>query len=152
MAAIYRFGPFRLDAGAGILFHGAEPTALGERAIKLLQLLVERAGTPVSKDALIEAAWPGLAIEDSNLTVQIAALRRLLAEVAGGADWIETLPRRGYRYIGPPVATGPEAALPAPPARAMSDKPTLAVLPLSKNEKLVPISEAVAGDLRRLQL
>jgi TolB-like protein len=134
MAAIYRFGPFRLDAGAGILFHGAEPTALGERAIKLLQLLVERAGTPVSKDALIEAAWPGLAIEDSNLTVQIAALRRLLAKVAGGADWIETLPRRGYRYIGPVVAVDslPAEAIPqTPPALELPDKPSVAVLPFS---------------------
>jgi DNA-binding winged helix-turn-helix (wHTH) protein len=87
MVAIYRFGPFRLDAGAGILFHGAEPTALGVRAIKLLQLLVERAGAPVSKDALIEAAWPGLAIEDSNLTVQIAALRRLYPFLKGAPPW-----------------------------------------------------------------
>src|SRR5258707_6235425 len=73
---IYRFGPFGLDPNAGILFRGAEPTMLGSRAVALLRLLLERAGVPVSKDALIEAAWPGLAVEDSNLTVQIAALRR----------------------------------------------------------------------------
>ena len=75
----YSFGPFRLDADAGILFRGAEPTELGQRAVALLRLLLERAGEPVSKDALIEAAWPGLTIEDSNLTVQIAALRRVFA-------------------------------------------------------------------------
>ena len=61
--------------------------------------------TPVSKDALINAAWSGLAVEESNLTVQIAALRRVLAAEAGGDSWIETLPRRGYRYVGPAVAT-----------------------------------------------
>ena len=55
----------------------------------------------MSKEALIEAAWPGLAIEDGNLTVQIAALRRVLGEEANGASWIETLPRRGYRFIAP---------------------------------------------------
>jgi DNA-binding winged helix-turn-helix (wHTH) protein len=54
---------------------------------------------------LIEAAWPELAIEESNLTVQIAALRRVLEEAAGGATWIQTLPRRGYRDVGPVVAT-----------------------------------------------
>ena len=73
-------------ADAGILFRGAEPTVLGQRAVALLRVLLERAGAPVSKDALIEAAWPGLAIEDSNLTVQIAALRRVFEEVAGGGE------------------------------------------------------------------
>src|SRR5881396_515325 len=102
MATTFKFGPFRLDADAGILFHGTEPTAIGQRAVALLRLLLERAGAPVSKDTLIEAAWPGLAVEDSNLAVQIAALRRVLDQ-DGGAGWIETLPRRGYRYIGPPV-------------------------------------------------
>ena len=82
MATIYEFGPFRLDAGAEMLFRGGEPMVLGQRAVALLRLLLERAGAPVSKDALIEAAWPGLAIEDSNLTVQIAALRRVFEEAA----------------------------------------------------------------------
>ncbi len=70
MATIHRFGPFRLDADAEILFRGTEPIVLGQRAVALLRLLLERAGAPVSKDAVIKAAWPGLAIEDSNLTVQ----------------------------------------------------------------------------------
>ena len=88
MTTIHKFGLFRLDSSAGILFCGAEPTMLGARAVALLRLLLEREGAPVSKDALIEAAWPGLAVEDSNLTVQIAALRRVLAEGAGGDGWI----------------------------------------------------------------
>jgi TolB-like protein len=134
MTTIYEFGSFRLDAEAEILFHGAEPTVLGQRAVALLRLLLERAGAPVSKDALIEAAWPGLAIEDSNLTVQIAALRRVLEQVAGGADWIETLPRRGYRYVGPAVTTGDPNAAANPrtsPALALPDRPSVAVLPFA---------------------
>ena len=134
MAAILEFGPFRLDVAAEILFRGTEPIVLGQRAVALLRLLVERTAEPVSKDALIEAAWPGLAIEDSNLTVQIAALRRVFGEVAGAADWIETLPRRGYRYVGPavtagnaPVAVGTQAST----ALALPDKPSVAVLPFS---------------------
>jgi len=86
MATILEFGPFRLDADAGLLFHGAEPTPLGRRAVALLVLLTGRAGAPISKEALIEAAWPGLVIEDSNLTVQIAAVRQVFDEVAQGAD------------------------------------------------------------------
>jgi TolB-like protein len=134
MATIHSFGPFRLDTDAEILFRGAEPTVLGQRAVALLRLLLERAGAPVSKDALIEAAWPGLAVEDSNLTVQIAALRRVFAEVAGGATWIETLPRRGYRYVGPLAATDNPPAEANPqtsPALVLPDKPSVAVLPFS---------------------
>src|SRR5216684_4252855 len=134
MTTIHKFGPFRLDADSQILFCGAEPTVLGQRAVALLRLLLERAGAPVSKAALMEAAWPGLAIEDSNLTVQIAALRRVFEEVAGDVGWIETLPRRGYRYVGPPVSTGnppAEANSQTSPALALPDRPSVAVLPFS---------------------
>jgi TolB-like protein/Tfp pilus assembly protein PilF len=131
MATIHKFGPYRLDADAGMLFRGSEPMALGRRAVALLGLLLERAGTPVSKDALIETAWPGLAIEESNLTVQIAALRRTFAEIEESTRWIETLPRRGYRYVGPPAAAGSDTDLRALPTSRVPDKPSLAVLPLS---------------------
>jgi TolB-like protein len=135
MTAIYTFGPFRLDGAAGILFRVTEPVALGRRAVALLQALVENAGIPISKDTLIESAWSGLAIEESNLTVQIAALRRVFAEEPGG-NWIETLPRRGYRYVGPAVAKDDHsepATANAPPALvlALPDKPSLAVLPFT---------------------
>src|SRR6266568_29152 len=134
MATIFKFGPFRLDADAGILFHETEPTALGQRAVALLRLLLERAGAPVSKDALIEAAWPGLTVEDGNLAVQVAALRRVFEQEAGGAGWIETLPRRGYRFVGPPVAApnSPIASIqPTVPASAPPDVPSVAILPFS---------------------
>ena len=133
MATIHTFGPFRLDADAEMLFHGAEPTVLGQRAVALLRVLLERPGEPVSKDALIEAGWPGRAIEDSNLTVQIAALRRIFEEGAGGASWIETLPRRGYRYVGPVVATdnSPAVANRRASPLALSNKSSVAVLPFS---------------------
>ncbi len=78
MSMIYEFGPFRLDPSLGLLMRGTEPTELGQRAVALLRLLVERGGQPVSKEVLIEAAWAGLAVEESNLTVQIAALRKVL--------------------------------------------------------------------------
>ena len=134
--AIHAFGPFRLDSEAEILFRGNEALPLGRRAVALLRALVERSGTPVLKDALIEAAWPGLAVEDSNLTVQIAALSRVLAEEPGGERWIETLPRRGYRFIGPlGAAQGVDrvAALQVEPAArsGLGDRPSIAVLPFT---------------------
>ena len=128
---IHEFGPFLLDSAAEILFRGTEPIALGQRAVALLRLLLEQAGAPVSKQSLIDAAWPNLIVEESNLTVQIAALRRVFEDVSGGAGWIETLPRRGYRYVGPAVVTRdrPEAATGQRPTLALPDKPSVAVLP-----------------------
>ena len=134
MAMIFAFGPFRLDAEAETLFRGAEPLPIGKRAVALLRVLLEHPGAPVSKDALIERAWSGLAVEENNLTVQIAALRRVLGG-EGGEGWIETLPRRGYRFLGPAVtpseAKTPATAMLRPPdvIPEVPDKPSIAVLP-----------------------
>src|SRR5271165_3652079 len=89
------FGPFRLDLDTGTLFGDAGPIALGSRGGALLRVLLEARGAVVSKSALMDAAWPDLAVEESNLTVQVAALRRAL-----GDDWIATVSRRGYRFVG----------------------------------------------------
>jgi DNA-binding winged helix-turn-helix (wHTH) protein/TolB-like protein len=129
---IYAFGPFRLDAQANVLYRETTPVALGLRAVTLLRVLVEQQSVLVAKETLIDAAWPGLAIEDSNLTVQIAALRRALGAEPGAERWIETLPRRGYRFCGPavtrrhgdgaecqpaaPAASPPSPGAPSPPA------------------------------------
>jgi len=128
---IYQFGPFRLDPAAGILYRRDEPTMLGARAVALMRRLLENAGAPVSKDALVEAGWGELAVADNNLTVQMAALRKVLAK-EDAEKWIETIPRRGYRYVGPPVATNIRDAPAADRARpALPEKPSVAVLPFS---------------------
>ena len=136
MARTYSLGPFRLDVEAGILFRGAEPVALGHRAISVLRTLVERPGIPVSRDALMEAAWAGLTVGESNLAVQVAALRRVFGEVSGGENWIETLPRRGYRFVGAvAIADQPAAAASSVPLAVGSlnlvvpRQPSIAVLP-----------------------
>jgi TolB-like protein len=141
VAATHILGPFRLDGEAATLFRGAEPVALGKRAVAVLRALVERPGVPVSKRALIDAAWPGVAVGEGNLTVQIAALRRVLGQEPGGEGWIETLPRRGYRFVGPTRigdqgmenegasgVTHPSKAGDAP-ALALPAQPSIAVLP-----------------------
>jgi len=140
MAATYILGPFRLDAETDTLFRGGEPVSLGHRAVALLRVLVEQRGIPVSKDALMEAAWAGLTVEESNLAVQIAALRRVFGEEPGGENWIETLPRRGYRFVGPAsirdqgALTAASQAANFPMAAGSSnptlpDGPSIAVLP-----------------------
>jgi len=157
MPTSYEIGPFRLDTEAEILYRGTEPIAVGQRAVALLSVLVERAGTPVAKEALIEAAWPGLAVEESNLTVQIAALRRVFAQEPGGERWIETLPRRGYRFVGPVSARedGVQAPKKEQPAEATSalplpDKPSIAVLPfenLSGDPEQEYFADGLADDI-----
>lgn len=151
MPALQRFGPFALDPQAGILFHGSEPVALGQRAVAVLRALLERAGAPVSKETLIDAAWPGLVVEDNNLSVQVAALRRVLEDVAGVSTWIETMPRRGYRYVGPPVVAE-ESTAPAPPAPPLPlpEQPSIAVLPfanLSGDSSQDYFSDGVVDDI-----
>ncbi|MCK1625926.1 winged helix-turn-helix domain-containing protein [Bradyrhizobium sp. 160] len=145
--ATYRFGSFSLDVETGALLCQGIPSLLGQRGTALLRLLLERAAVPVSKDALIEAAWPGLAVEDSNLTVQIAALRRALEP--GGGRWIETLPRRGYRYIGPPVsrveANAAEADQPAP--LPVPEKPSIAVLPFEQSGEATWFADGMVDDI-----
>jgi DNA-binding response OmpR family regulator len=115
MVKIHTLGPFRLDTEVEVLFRGKEPIPLGQRAIAVLRVLVERPGELISKDHLMEAAWCGLAVEESNLAVQISALRRALGQTPGGEGWIETLPRRGYRYIGPVDSAGTSDPVPAAP-------------------------------------
>jgi hypothetical protein len=69
--------------------------------------LVERPNQYVPKAGIIDAAWPGVVVEESNLAVPISALRRVLSQAPGGDSWIETLARRGYRFVGP-VAEHPD--------------------------------------------
>lgn len=101
MATVYEMGPFRLEADAGVLLRMGIAEPLGKRAVKVLAALVKAARKPVTKDAIIDAAWPGLVVEEANLSVQISSIRRVLSHAPGGDRWIETLAGRGYRYVGP---------------------------------------------------
>lgn len=110
--ARYRFGALTLDSAHKTLFHGVQPMPLGSRAFALLSILVRNAGQTVTKADLFEAAWPGSAIEESNLRVHIAAIRRVLNEHLGEA--IQNEPGRGYRFVVPitvePAQRGVDAA------------------------------------------
>src|SRR5512144_2417206 len=77
------------------------PVALGARGVAVLAALIVHAGEYVPKATIMDAAWPGLVVEEANLAVQISAIRRALGCVPGGDRWIETLARGGYRFVGP---------------------------------------------------
>jgi TolB-like protein/DNA-binding winged helix-turn-helix (wHTH) protein/Tfp pilus assembly protein PilF len=104
--AIFRFEGFRFDRSAGSLLREnapgeAEPLRLGSRASSLLALLVEWQGKLLTKDEIFAAVWPGTAVEEANLTVQISALRRVLDQDRKRSSCIQTIPGRGYRFIIP---------------------------------------------------
>ncbi|HWG34942.1 MAG TPA: tetratricopeptide repeat protein [Gemmatimonadaceae bacterium] len=101
MLTVYEVGAFRLDPLAGVLTRSGVPQSLGSRAVGVLAVLVRNAHSYVEKNAILDAAWPGVVVEEGNLTVQISAIRRVLAQVPGGDRWVETIARRGYRFVGP---------------------------------------------------
>jgi TolB-like protein/DNA-binding winged helix-turn-helix (wHTH) protein/Tfp pilus assembly protein PilF len=114
-ADILLFEGFRLDRSSGGLFRldqggSAAPVALGSRALDLLGLLVERQGQLVSKDAIMEAVWPGMVVEEGNLTVQISTLRRVLDQDREERSCIQTVPGRGYRFVAPVTRVEPVAS------------------------------------------
>jgi adenylate cyclase len=97
----FTFGSFVLNLRNGTLMHGKELVPLGYKALRLLAILLERAGEVVTKSDLIEAAWQSAVVEEGNLSVQIASLRKSLGQTPGGDDWITTIARVGYRFVGP---------------------------------------------------
>jgi TolB-like protein len=109
----YSFGPYVLDLDRGALLRDGAPMAAGTKAIALLGALLTAADRVVAKADLLDAAWPGRAIEESNLSVQIAALRKLLGPHPAGGEWITTVARVGYRFAGTldaPVVPGSRSA------------------------------------------
>src|SRR6185437_443091 len=125
------FEGFRLDS-AGLSrvdpFGRSEPVVLGARAFDLLSLLVDRRGEVVPKEAIMQAVWPGLAIEDGNLTVQISTLRRVLDRDRAAGSCIQTIAGRGYRFLLPVSEVENSDAQKAAKI-ALPSKPSIAVLP-----------------------
>ena len=134
-ADICLFGGFRLDRRIGVLFRRDEhgtfvPLAMGSRALGILTVLVQRPGELVSRAEIIAAVWPGTAVEDSNLDVQIAALRRVLDAGQTGGSCIQTIRGRGYRFTAPVTRVPADAAMvAASKGLPLPDKPSLAVMP-----------------------
>src|SRR5690606_37741181 len=95
------FGPFVFDPARELLTRGGIPVPIGHRAATLLAALLGADGLTVGKDALLQHAWPGAVVEEANLTVQIAALRKALGPMPDGGEWIQTVPRVGYRLPRP---------------------------------------------------
>jgi DNA-binding winged helix-turn-helix (wHTH) protein/TolB-like protein/Tfp pilus assembly protein PilF len=97
-ADLYEFGPFTLQPSEHRLLRDGRPVTLSPKAFDILLLLVQNAGGLVSKDDLAKKVWPGGFAEEANLTANIAALRKALGHRPDGDEYIETVPRLGYRF------------------------------------------------------
>lgn len=131
MTRRYAFGPFLLDAARGTLTRDGAALAVGQRGLRILQALLAAGGETVSKAELMAAAWPGLVVEDSNLTVQIAALRKLLGSAPGAAEWILTVPRAGYRISEVAAVEDVKLAAIEHASVEVGGRPGIAVLPFT---------------------
>src|SRR5262245_42169420 len=98
---ILQFGDFQFDPDAPLLTRGCRSLELSPKALQILAVLVRNAGRLVSKDDLLNIVWPDAVVEEGNLAVHIFALRRALQAGATNAEYIETVPKRGYRFIAP---------------------------------------------------
>ena len=107
----YDFGRFRLKTAERVLLREGEPVPLTPKVFDILITLVENRGQIVGKDALMKRVWPTTFVEEGNLTQNVSLLRKALGESAGGAQFIETVPRRGYRFVAQIVETSDDNSL-----------------------------------------
>jgi pimeloyl-ACP methyl ester carboxylesterase/DNA-binding winged helix-turn-helix (wHTH) protein len=98
---IYRFGNFRLDANERLLFDGTETIALAPKVFDTLLLLVENAGRALGKEEMMDKIWADLFVDENNLAQNVSILRKALGERTGAAKYIETVSKRGYRFVAP---------------------------------------------------
>lgn len=98
--ARFEFGPFHLDLNDRLLTRAGEVISLRPKATEILVRLVMNAGQIIKKDQLLKEVWPDTFVEESNLSQTIFTLRKALGDDRNGTRYIETVPRRGYRFVG----------------------------------------------------
>lgn len=125
------FGPFRLDAARRVVWKADALLPVPPKAAEILAALAARAGEVVTKQELLALVWPGTFVEEANLSVNVSTLRRVLGCQDDGQPYIQTLHRRGYRFLGRPrlePASGPSVLAVLPFATlGAEDEPVLGV-------------------------
>lgn len=128
-----RFDRFIVNTGQRLLLADGQPLRLGGRALEILLVLLEHAGAVVDKQTLLARVWPDSVVEDINLRVHIATLRRTLGE-----GFIDNLPGQGYRFVAPVLREGPVAALP------VNNLPTRLSRIIGRDEELAALALLLA--------
>ena len=128
----YEFGLFRVKSDERVLMRGQDLVSLTPKAFDILLALLESDGRIVPKDDLMKKVWPNTFVEEGNLTQNVSLLRKALGESANGPQFIETVPRRGYRFVAPVNKTNGSNG------DAVSETPIVAASPLqaSRNPEL----------------
>ena len=116
----YCFGPFRYDCGQRLLFRGEEMVPLAPKVGETLRVLLEHHGMVVEKAELMREVWPDTTVEEIGLARNISQLRKALGDESEASGYIETLPKRGYRFVGEIAGDGPADG---GDARAKAGKP-----------------------------
>jgi len=158
-AASYKFGPFLVDGGAYRLLRDGQNIPLSPKIIDLLLFLAARPSVLVSKDDLFRALWPDVAVTDNALTQAVSELRQALGDDPANPKFVQTVARRGYRFIAPVEAVVPASAAVTPPEPPAPQMPTVAVIDfdnVSRDASLAwlssGIAETVTNDLRAATL
>ncbi|WP_119268830.1 ATP-binding protein [Taklimakanibacter deserti] len=146
----YAFGPFVLMPERQLLTKNDAPVRIGNRALDILTALVERPGEPVSKRELMARVWPNVIVEESNLKVNMAALRRALGDGAGAAQYIATVTGRGYRFIAPVQVSGLSGV--APPSWAAITRSHNLPIATTRIFGRADVIEAIERDLDEYRL
>jgi DNA-binding winged helix-turn-helix (wHTH) protein/TolB-like protein/Flp pilus assembly protein TadD len=143
---LYEFGPYQLDPPERLLLCDGQSVPMPPKAFDLLVFLVERRGHLVDKDQLLKAVWPGSFVEEGNLSVTVSVLRKALNDDRGHHKYIETVSKRGYRFVAEVRQVGEAEAVLARPQviespRQLEDSP-VRELPgvVSKSHSLIPKS------------
>jgi predicted ATPase/DNA-binding winged helix-turn-helix (wHTH) protein len=142
------FGPFRLIPAQQVLLDSGKPVRLGSRALEILIALVERAGELVTKDELVARVWPDTFVEEGNLRVHVAALRRALGDGQAGTRYVANVPGRGYRFVGP-ISRTDEQTLGEAPARRPDPPSSDLPAPLTRIVGRGDVLEGLREDLAR---
>src|SRR4030095_10151745 len=94
----YEFGPFRIDPAERLLMRNGTPLPLTPKAFDTLLMLVQNSGHVLTKEKLMREVWPDTYVEEANLTQNVFTLRKVMGESVDGRQYIETVPRLGYRF------------------------------------------------------
>jgi adenylate cyclase len=151
----YRFGPFMLDTGAYRLVKDGAVVQVSPKIVDLLLYLVARPSVLVSKEELFRALWPDVAVTDNALTQAVSELRQALGDDPSSPKYVQTVARRGYRFIAPVVADAPPRDALNEGAPTVTQLPSVGVLDFSNVSKDTSldwlssgIAETVTNDLR----
>jgi TolB-like protein/Tfp pilus assembly protein PilF len=142
-ASIYQFGPFRIDTADCVLLRDGKPVPVAPKAIDVLLALLAANGRVVDKEALMKKIWPDTFVEEANLAQNVSLLRKALSDPHEQQHYIETIPKRGYRFVGGAGDSKPEQTRPV----ARNSVAVLPFVDMSPNRDQEYISDGLTEEL-----